>query len=127
MHAIRLAVRENRLSGSAGVDEGSYSPYVAAGAAWVAETEQGIAGFAAVDAGKREVWALFVAPDAEGKGIGRALELRLLAWAAAQRLERLRLATAPGSRAEFFYRKSGWKEDGRSEGGEILFERELKG
>lgn len=127
MHAIRLAVRENRLSDSAGIEEGSYRPYVAACAAWVAETEHGIAGFAAVDAGKREVWALFVAPAAEGQGIGRALEQRLLAWAADQGLERLRLATAPGSRAERFYRMSGWTEAGRSDSGDLLFERELKG
>lgn len=126
MHAIRLAVRENRLSDSAGVDEGSYLPYVAAEAAWVAETEDGIEGFAAVDAGKGEVWALFVGPNSEGIGIGRALEQRLLGWALCQSLERLRLTTAPGSRAERFYRRSGWSEAGRSENGDLLFERELK-
>jgi len=43
MHRIRIRVRENRLSDPARVTPASYLPYVAAGTAWVAETEAGIA------------------------------------------------------------------------------------
>ncbi len=124
MHALRLRVRENPLSDPESVTEGSYIPYLAQGTAWVAETEQGLAGFAIVDVAGGSVWALFVAPEAEGQGIGRALHARLLEGAIGHGLSRLSLSTAPNSRAERFYTEAGWIKTGITATDELLLERD---
>lgn len=125
MHAIRLAVRENPLGAASGITAASYDRYVRAGSAWVAEPGGPILGFAAADEVTGSVWALFVAPDAEGSGVGRALHDAVLAWARGRGLTRLGLETAPGTRAERFYRKAGWQATGRDRHGQICFERSL--
>ncbi|HEY0085667.1 MAG TPA: GNAT family N-acetyltransferase [Allosphingosinicella sp.] len=123
MHRIRLSARENRLSDPALVREADYLPFVARGAAFVAEADGALLGFAAADAPAGSVWALFVAPAAEGRGVGRALERRLLAWARAEGLKGLTLTTAPGTRAAAFYRAGGWTETGVTAAGELCFAR----
>jgi GNAT superfamily N-acetyltransferase len=127
MHALRLGVRENRLSDPRRVTEDSYGPHIERGAAWVAETGRGLAGFAILDVESGTVWALFVAPEAEGLGIGRALHARLLKGAVEHGLTRLSLSTAPGTRAERFYGEAGWTRGGRTADGEQLFDRDVPG
>jgi len=127
MHALRLRVTENRLADAGRVTKASYPPYLAQSGAWVAETEQGIAGFAILDVAGASIWALFVAPEAEGMGIGRALHRRLLGSAIERGLRRLCLSTAPGTRAELFYREAGWTETGMTATGELGFEKDLTG
>ena len=74
MHALRLAVRENRLSDPSRVTQADYARRLAKpGASWVAEVNGSIAGFAIADFPSRSVWALFVNPGFEGRGIGRSL------------------------------------------------------
>ena len=109
MHRVRLNVRENRLSNPNKITEASYPPYVQANSAWVAEVDGLVVGFALIDGADRRVEALFVAPDAEGLGVGQALHARLLDWAKAQGIEELSLTTSKGTRAERFYRTAGWQ------------------
>jgi GNAT superfamily N-acetyltransferase len=123
MHAIRLAVRENKLSARTGITAASYQPYVRNGTAWVAEHGATLLGFAAADAADASVWALFVAPDAEAMGIGRALHDAMLDWAASQNITHLSLATAAGTRAEGFYTRLGWRALGHDEQGQMRFDR----
>ena len=125
MHRIRLRVLENRLSDPFRVTEESYLPYILASSAWVAEIDRGIAGFAAVDIPARQVWALFVDPEAEATGLGRALHDRMLAWAIERGIERLSLATSRGTRAALFYERAGWTETGVDDSGELCFEKTL--
>lgn len=126
MHALRSRVAENRLADPAKVTEASYLPYLTQGAAWVAETDRGLAGFAILDIAGASVWALFVAPEAEGEGVGRALHDRLLGSATEHGLDRLALSTDPGTRAERFYREAGWTRAETAAGGEVRFERKVK-
>ena len=121
MHALRCSVLENRLSSPDVVTLASYGPYLASGCAWVAEGEGTILGFAALDLAAASVWALFVAPAAEGKGVGRALHRHLLAQARRAGLAELVLGTAPGTRAELFYRAAGWRAERVDGGGELRF------
>lgn len=125
MHALRGRVTENVLSDPERVTHASYRPYFARDGAWVAETERGLAGFAILDVAAGRIWALFVAPEAEGKGIGRALHDRLIQGAAEHGLRRLFLSTAPHSRAERFYTEAGWTRTGILRTGELSFERNL--
>ena len=124
MHRLRRNVLENRLSERTGIGEASYLPFICAGSAWLAETISGIAGFA-VDARAQRVWALFVDPNCEGVGVGRALHDAMLAWCREQGLQRLFLSTEASSRAVRFYTGAGWTQTGVSADGEVLFEKDL--
>lgn len=118
-------MRENRLSETTTISEASYLPYIAAGSAWVALAGSNLIGFAAIDAAARSVWALFVDPDAEGAGIGRALHVSMLDWARQRGIARLSLSTEEGSRAVQFYKRAGWLQTGIVPDGEVFFERSL--
>ena len=82
MHVIRLAVRENRLTSTA-LTQAHYVPEITvSGAGWVAVAHQAsltqpdnkkeeILGFAIANRETGNIWALFVSPDAEAKGVGK--------------------------------------------------------
>lgn len=123
MHHIRLSVHENRLTDPAQIGEDDYGRFVDRGSAWVAETDNGLAGFAAIDRDLANVWALFVDPDAEGRGVGRALHDHMVQWWSETNRARLWLTTGADTRAATFYRRLGWVETGLMETGEIRFER----
>ena len=127
LHRVRMAVRENILSNPALVTEQHYRDYLTtAGRGWLAETEGEVAGFAILDMNRRNVWALFVDPAHEGKGIGKRLQREMLRWYFAQTADTLWLSTGPGTRAEEFYRRTGWKETGTTPDGETRFEMSLE-
>jgi GNAT superfamily N-acetyltransferase len=125
MHRLRKRVRENRLSIHTSITEKSYVRYIAAGSAWVAERDGGLSGFAAIDEAAASVWALFVDPEVEGTGVGRALHDTMLEWAREQRLPRLFLSTEENSRAARFYKQGGWTRTGVTPAGEVYFVRSL--
>ncbi|MEZ4788451.1 MAG: GNAT family N-acetyltransferase [Flavobacteriales bacterium] len=121
-HAIRLRVRENQLSDPSVVTEADYHDLMARDTkSWVGERDGQLAGFAMVDVEKQNLWALFVAPEYERKGVGRALHDTMLAWYF-QRSSVLRLSTSPQTRAEAFYRRSGYVPVGTTPQGELIFE-----
>jgi GNAT superfamily N-acetyltransferase len=121
---IRLSVRENVLSNPALVTHADYVDYLTRrGRGWVAATDAGeIAGFGIVDLLDHSIWALFVHPDYESRGIGLQLHQLMLDWYFAQTQEPIWLSTDPGTRAEAFYRRLGWQDTGRTESGEVRFE-----
>ncbi len=121
-HAIRLRVRENQLSDPSVVTEQDYHNFMARDTlSWVCEVDGSMAGFTMVDVEKQNLWALFVAPEHEFKGVGRALHETMLAWYW-HRAAILRLSTAPETRAELFYRKAGYSSNGITKSGEVIFE-----
>jgi GNAT superfamily N-acetyltransferase len=126
MHRIRLAVRENALSDASRVREEDYAPFLGTrGRSWVAEAAGEMVGFAALDVGSASIWALFVAPDAEARGVGSLLLGAVESHARQVGLSRLRLSTGSGTRAETFYERRGWRRCGVSQAGEIMFELNL--
>lgn len=120
---IRLSVKENVLSNPALVTEKDYIDYLTVrGKGWVCEINGTIVGFSIGDLQDNNVWALFIQPGYEGKGIGRELMRLLLQWYFANTNKPIWLSTAPDSRAEKFYRKYGWQETGQTKNGELVFE-----
>jgi GNAT superfamily N-acetyltransferase len=120
---VRNAVKENRLSNPNLVtDEDCREFLFARGKGWVCDIETQVVGFSIADLKEKNVWALFVDPMFEKRGIGRRLHDTMLNWYFSQTQAGIWLGTAPGTRAAAFYRESGWKETGTHGKGEIRFE-----
>ena len=129
---IRTAVRENALSrarlAAAGVTPRSVRDLLGTtGAAWIAEEAGRALGFSMVDAAQGTVFAVFVLPGQEGRGIGRALLILAEDWLAAQGWRQAWLLTGadPALRAPGFYRRMGWRARGQAPRGERRFVRDL--
>ena len=120
---VRHSVKENTLSDPSLVTDKDCEDYIIRrGNGWVCEIEDRIVGFAIVDLRDKNVWALFIQPAFEGKGIGRRLHDDMLIWYFNQTNSTIWLGTAPNTRAERFYRRAGWKEIGIHGKEEIKFE-----
>jgi GNAT superfamily N-acetyltransferase len=123
IQTVRNAVKENRLSNPALVPDKDVELFITQrGKGWIGEVKGTLAGFSIIDMQDNNVWALFVHPDFENKGIGKQLHGLMLQWYFSQTKKTLWLGTEPGTRAESFYRLNGWKETGLHGKGEIKFE-----
>lgn len=122
MQRVRWAVRENALSDPNRITEADYIAALdALGRTWVIEADGVVAAFATgYKAGT--IWALFVHPDHEGRGYGKALLSNMVDWLWSLGLTRLWLTTSPGTRAEAFYKSRGWQPIGFDPGGDIRLE-----
>jgi len=120
---VRNSVKENVLSHPNLVTDADCEDYISLrGKGWVCEADGTIVGFSIADLKDNNIWALFLHPEYEGKGIGRKLHQLMMDWYFSQTDKTVWLSTAPNSRAETFYRKAGWTETGMHGSGEIKFE-----
>ncbi|MGG5888174.1 GNAT family N-acetyltransferase [Falsiroseomonas sp. HC035] len=117
-------MRENILTPGR-VSDRDYAWFVAHGPVWVWDDGAAILGFSAGDPRDGSIWALFVHPDHEGRGIGRALLARACASLAAAGHRAATLETAAGTRAESFYLRQGWITAGLDSEGQRAFRRIL--
>lgn len=127
MHRVRLAVRENKLADPARVTLADYARMLERdGRGWVCEADGAIVAFAVADHVQRNVWALFVHPDHERCGLGRALHAALVDWLFEAGTAPVWLSTERGSRAERFYTAAGWLPTDVLANGEQRFEMTLE-
>ena len=125
IQVVRHSVKENMLSDPSLVPDKDVEEYMTnRGKGWVCEIDNSIVGFAIADLIENNIWALFIHPDFEARGIGKKLHQMMMDWYFVQTNEKVWLGTAPNSRAEKFYRMQGWKEVGTHGKGEIKFEME---
>ncbi len=111
--AVRLAVRENVLTSHATVTVPATAAYVTGpGRGWVAEADGVIVGFSIANRSGL-IWALFVLPGREGRGIGTRLLAECVGWLRGIGVAEAFLETGAGTRAEGFYRHAGWRESAR--------------
>ncbi|MGE6395373.1 GNAT family N-acetyltransferase [Chryseobacterium scophthalmum] len=123
IQVVRNSVKENTLSNPDLVTDKDCEEFITErGKGWVCEIDGKITGFSIVDLKDNNIWALFVDPDFEKKGIGKKLHDIMLDWYFTQTKENIWLGTSPNTRAELFYRKSGWNEIGIHGKNEIKFE-----
>ena len=123
MHAVRTSVNENQLSDPNRVTPKDYEDYLLTrGKGWVALRNDVVAGFAIVDLKENNVWALFVQPAFERKGIGKMLHDEMINWYFTQTEKTIWLSTSPDTRAESFYKTAGWQQTGVQGNGELKFE-----
>ena len=119
---VRNAVTENKLSNPDLVTDKDCEDFLfERGKGWVCEIDNQIVGFSIVDLKENNIWALFLNPKFEKQGIGRQLHDIMLNWYFTQTTKTVWLGTSPKTRAENFYRKSGWAAIGMH-GKEIKFE-----
>lgn len=122
MFSVRMSVRENILNNVALVTDEICATYITQkGRGWVYEADGRIVGFGIADLEGHSIWALFLLPEYEGQGIGRQLQDTMLNWYFSCTDITIWLTTAPGTRAERFYTRSGWQAKGLDKG-EIRFE-----
>lgn len=120
---VRNSVKENTLSSPDLVTDADCNAFLTVrGKGWVCEIDQEIVGFSIVDLKDHNIWALFLNPEFEKQGIGKQLHDTMLDWYFSQTTHPLWLGTAPHTRAERFYRKTGWTAIGFHGKGEIKFE-----
>lgn len=123
IQVVRHLVKENVLSNPALVtDEDCIDYLTVRGKGWVCEVDNVIVGFAIADLKDDNIWALFIQPEYEKMGIGRKLHKMMLDWYFSNNKEKVWLSTAQHTRAETFYRKSGWTDIGITKSGEVKFE-----
>jgi GNAT superfamily N-acetyltransferase len=123
LHRVRMAVKENPLPDASLITLKDYEEFLTLrGKGWLCEAGDLVVGFAIVDLEENNIWALFIQPGYEGKGIGKKLHDDMLDWYFSQTEKTVWLGTSPDTRAELFYRKAGWKQTGIRPNGEIRFE-----
>lgn len=124
---VRTSVNENTLSvaelADMGITPESVAAMIAAElCAWVAVESETIVGFSMIDQQEGSLFAAFVLPSHEGRGVGRSLvneaEKQLFAQHAACWLE-----TGSATRAAGFYRRLGWLNEQDAGNGDIRLEK----
>jgi GNAT superfamily N-acetyltransferase len=118
---IRGAVHENKLRDPSRVTVEDLRWFIANPGIFVWDEDGRIVGFSAADPRNGNIVALFMDPAYEGHGFGRLLFERACTVLRTAKCERMWLTTSPGTRAEKFYLKAGWKVTG-VEGDQLVFE-----
>lgn len=123
IQVVRHSVKENVLSDPSLVTDKDCEEFLTVrGKGWVCVVDEVVVGFSIADVKEKNVWALFVQPDYEGRRIGKRLHKEMLDWYFTKTKETIWLGTSPNTRAEKFYRMNGWREVGVHGKGEIKFE-----
>jgi len=125
---VRTSVRENHQSVEDLARIGVTPETVATmldgeGRGWVAEENGRIVAFSMADAAQATIFAMFVQPGYEGKGLGRALMDEAERWLFARGCDEIWLLTDrnPRVRANGFYQHLGWRNDGVQEDGQVRY------
>ena len=119
---VRNSVKENQLSNPNLIPDDLVEEFITKrGKGFVCEIDKKIVGFSIVDFVENNVWALFLLPEFEGKGIGKKIHQLMLDEYFSKTKETIWLSTEANSRAETFYKKQGWKNAG-FHGNEVKFE-----
>lgn len=119
---LRLQVKENQLSDPNRITEDmTRAAITEIGRGWVYEEDNRLLGFSIANQDDSEIWALFVLPGHEGKGIGQSLISEAVTWLWSLGKQTVFLSTDPNTRAEQFYLRNGWQKNGFKDNGEVKF------
>lgn len=119
---VRTHVIENHLSAEQlaeiGITPQSVLADMAAGhlGCWVGEADGAVVAFAMADRRDANIFALFVLPEHEGKGLGAALLVQCESWLKRHGHTIARLDTGRDTKAYAFYLRRGWRATGETAG-----------
>jgi GNAT superfamily N-acetyltransferase len=124
---VRTSVAENLLTreqlAERGITEASIAAsFLADSRGWVAERSGDILAFCIADRASRSIFALFVLPQFEGRGLGSRLLGLALDWLWDNGADMVWLTTGPDTRAAPFYERRGWVATGTTETGDVRYE-----
>jgi GNAT superfamily N-acetyltransferase len=124
---VRTSVVENALTieqlEERGITEASVAAsFLADSKGWVAVQAEEIVAFSIADRATWSIFALFVLPGYEGRGIGSRLLDLALDWLWSDGAERVWLTTGAGTKAVRFYERRGWKCTGQGPRGDLRYE-----
>ena len=110
MSRIRLSVLENRLRDPTRITPQMYADFLEKdGRGWVALVDDEIVAFSYANRIDGSIWALFVDPRFEGRGLGKQLLSLATDWLFALGFRQVTLSTGPHTRAAQFYTRLGWQ------------------
>ncbi len=110
MSRIRLAVNENRLRDPSRITRQMYEDFLERdGRGWVAQIEGATVAFSYANCTDGSIWALFVEPGHEGRGMAKTLLTLATGWLFSLGFDELKLSTGAGTRADGFYARLGWE------------------
>ena len=124
---VRTSVTENHLTTEQLAQRGITNASVAASLlvdrkGWVAERSGEIVAFSMADRADPSIFALFVLPGYEGRGLGNGLLDLALQWLWDNGAELVWLTTSPETKAARFYARHGWVPVGMVPSGDMRFE-----
>lgn len=124
---VRTSVTENLLTVEQLQQRGITNASVAASLlthrkGWVAEGNGQVVAFSMADRADWSIFALFVLPEYEGRGLGGHLLGLALNWLWENGADRIWLSTGPETRASLFYEMRGWICKGTEQNGDLRFE-----
>lgn len=124
---VRTSVQENAVTyeelNEIGVTPAFVTQAIAANACtWVAEVDDEVVGFAMIDIESGCLFAVFVSPGHEGKGIGSCL-IDVCERALFKEHEMIWLETENASRAAGLYRHLGWRRTMNIGNGDVRLEK----
>lgn len=125
---VRLSVKENVLSNPHRITRETYETHLsAAGKGWLCEAGGEVVGFSVASLKDASIWALFVKPEYEGRGIGKRLLLLATEWLFASGVSSIVLSTTVGTRADVWYEKQGWRRGEIGADGEVVYRLDKSG
>ncbi|WP_206074113.1 GNAT family N-acetyltransferase [Pseudoalteromonas rubra] len=122
MSEIRLQVTENKLSDPGKITPQMYEAHIAGqGKSWVCELNGQIVGFSSAASEDGSIWALFILPEYEGVGMGKALLDLACDWLFSNGHKLLSLDTEANTRADGFYHVQGWLRGEVDQQGDVSY------
>lgn len=119
---VRLSVKENVLSNPYRITHETYNEYLSdIGKGWVCELQGQVLGFSVASLKDNSIWALFVMPGYEGKGIGKRLLNLATEWLFDMGAPSIILSTTVGTRADGWYERQGWSRGEVKTDGEVQY------
>ncbi|HKG21701.1 MAG TPA: GNAT family N-acetyltransferase [Blastocatellia bacterium] len=119
---VRQSVKENALSDPRKVTREMYEAYLGeAGKGWLCEVEGEVVAFSVASLSDASIWALFVKPPYEGRGIGKRLLRLATDWLFEKGAASITLSTAAHTRADRFYENQGWRRGELNPDGEVRY------
>ncbi len=119
---VRLSVKENVLSNPHLITHEMCRTYLSEiGKGWLCEVNDSVVGFSVASLKDASIWALFVKPEYEGKGIGTKLLKLATQWLFEAGIATISLSTDVNTRADNFYERSGWKRGEIRSDGEVCY------